>query len=106
MTLAQNIHLFWLLLPWLLSGFTFAVMYLAGNKDIRAWYVGLFAQVLWIIFDIHLSQWGLTPIGFALVFVYVRNIMSWSGFKWSEYLYTLRHGYGYRIKDWRASDES
>ena len=52
-------------------------MVLAGNKDIRAWYVGLGAQVLWITFSITSEAWGLLPLAVALVFIYTRNIFKY-----------------------------
>ena len=71
--------MFWDIIPWVLSVLTLVTMVMAGNKDIRAWYIGLFAQFIWVAFDIHFAAWGLLPLSFALFYVYVRNIWKWSG---------------------------
>ena len=69
--------MFFTLLPWLLSALTFITMYLAGNKDIRGWYIGLFAQIFWLVFDIHAGAWGLIPVCLGLSVIYVQNIYKW-----------------------------
>lgn len=66
--------LFLTVLPWLLSGITLVVMVLAGNKDVRAWYIGLVGQALWITFSVTSEAWGLMLLSIALVFIYTRNI--------------------------------
>jgi hypothetical protein len=49
-------------------------MYLAGNHDRRAWYVGLFSQVIWGVFIWKFKAYGLLPLSVSLVFMYIRNI--------------------------------
>lgn len=56
-------------------------MWLAGNKDIRGWYAGIFIQFLWIVFDISYEAYGLLPLSLALVVIYARNIEKW---KWAQ----------------------
>lgn len=66
------------IIPLLLSLFTLLGMWLAGNKDRRAWVVGLFNQFLWITFAVMFEAWGLLPLSLALVIVYARNLIRWS----------------------------
>ena len=64
-------------LPWVLSCLTLATMWLAGSKNIWAWYIGIPSQGLWLILDIHYQAWGLIPIAVALTFIYARNLRAW-----------------------------
>lgn len=66
------------ILPLLLSLFTLIGMWLAGNKDRRAWIVGLGNQFLWITFALMFKAWGLLPLSLALIVVYTRNLIRWS----------------------------
>lgn len=71
------ITVFFTILPWLLSLLTGVVTWLAGDHDIRAWYVGIAAQFFWIAFDIHTHAYGLLPIGGMLFYIYMRNLLAW-----------------------------
>lgn len=68
---------FWILLPWVMSVGTLGTMYLAGNKTLKAWYLGLGNQVLWLAFIIHTGAWGLLPTLVGMVIIYTRNILKW-----------------------------
>lgn len=65
-------------LPLITSTLTVYNMYLAGNKDRRAWILGLFNQILWLAFIISFKAWGLLPLTVALTFMYSRNLIKWS----------------------------
>lgn len=52
-------------------------MVLAGNKDQRAWGIGLAGQVLWAIWIVSAGAWGLMPSCLALTYVYARNYWKW-----------------------------
>ena len=65
-------------LPYLLSAITIYSMLLAGNKRKGAWAVGLVNQLLWLIWIILTSTWGLLPMNIALWLVYGRNYLKWS----------------------------
>lgn len=54
--------------------FTLTTMWLAGNGDRRAWYVGLASQCVWGLFIFTFAAWGLLPLSVCLVVVYIRNI--------------------------------
>lgn len=65
------------IIPLLTSIFTILGMWLAGNHDHRAWYVGIANQGLWLTFIIMFHAWGLLPLLTALLFVYTRNLIRW-----------------------------
>lgn len=62
-------------LPLAASCVTLVVMWLAGNNDRRAWWVGLGGQTIWLSFIVVFAAWGLLPLSVALVGVYTRNIV-------------------------------
>ena len=64
-------------LPYLLSLITIYSMVLAGNKKRGAWFVGLVNQLLWLIWIVLSSAWGLLPMNIALWYVYGRNYIKW-----------------------------
>jgi hypothetical protein len=66
---------FWL--PWLMSAITIYTMVLAGNKDTKAWVIGLVNQILWATFIWLTAAWGLIPMNIAMVIVYYRNATKW-----------------------------
>lgn len=65
------------LIPLATSIMTLVGMWLAGNKDPRAWMVGLANQVLWFTFIVMFAAWGLLPLMVALIIVYSRNLVRW-----------------------------
>jgi hypothetical protein len=67
-----------LLLPWLLSANTIAVMWLAGSKRSLALVLGLTGQAGWIAFAILYAAWGLLPLSIVLIAVYGRNLHRWT----------------------------
>ena len=69
---------FWDLLPWLLSLLTGVTMWLAGNKDKRAWIIGIVAQFFWVAFDIQVGAYGLLPVSVMLFVIYGRNLREWT----------------------------
>ena len=69
---------FWDLLPWLLSLLTGVTMWLAGNKDKRAWIIGIVAQFFWGAFDIQGGAYGLLPVSVMLFVIYGRNLREWT----------------------------
>lgn len=52
-------------------------IYLAGSKNIIGWVVGLFAQILWIIFALTTGQYGFLLSAAAYGSVYARNYIRW-----------------------------
>lgn len=65
-------------LPWLLSTITIWMTLLAGNKHPKAWLIGLFNQLLWLIWICVAGAWGLLPMNIALWVVYGRNHLKWN----------------------------
>lgn len=65
------------LIPLATSVVTLVGMWLAGNKDPRAWIVGLANQVLWLAFIVLFGAWGLLPLLVSLVVIYTRNLIKW-----------------------------
>lgn len=65
-------------LPWLLSVITIYMTVLAGNKSKNAWLIGLFNQLLWLIWIVVTGAWGLVPMNIALWIVYARNHFKWA----------------------------
>ena len=64
-------------LPYLLSAMTIYSMLLAGNKRRGAWLVGLFNQLLRLVWIVLSASWGLLPMNLALWIVYGRNYLKW-----------------------------
>lgn len=64
-------------LPWLLSVLTIYMTFLQGEKHQSAWIVGLFNQVLWLLFAVTTHTWGLLPLNAALWYLYIRNFIKW-----------------------------
>ena len=65
--------LFFLILPWIMSLITITTLWLAGDKKLLAWKLGLFNQILWSLFIYDTGQYGLIPMTIAVTFVYIRN---------------------------------
>jgi hypothetical protein len=52
-------------------------IYLAGKKNKLGWAVGVFAQLMWIIYAIVTKQYGFIISALAYGFVYYKNFASW-----------------------------
>jgi hypothetical protein len=50
---------------------------LAGKKMKAGWAIGLFAQILWIIYALVTHQWGFVVSALAYGAVYARNYYMW-----------------------------
>lgn len=67
MTLAQ-------LLPWLLSAYTLAAMFVAGGRPRVGWTLALAGQPLWFAYSWAADAWGFLPLNVGLTIVYYRNL--------------------------------
>lgn len=67
-----------IIIPYFLSAITLYNMFLAGNKNKKAWLVGLFNQFLWLVWIILTSAWGLLPMNIGLWIMYYRNHIKWN----------------------------
>lgn len=65
------------LLPWLMSALTLYMTFLQGNKNPVGWLVGLFNQILWLLFICITETWGLLPLNLGLWYLYIRNWLKW-----------------------------
>lgn len=65
-------------LPWLLSGLTAWMMFLAGDNNPRAWLLGLGTQALWLVWICAASAWGLLPMNLLMWWACARNYRKWS----------------------------
>jgi len=65
-------------IPYILSALTILMFFLAGNKNKYTWMVGLFNQMLWLMWIILSGTWGLLPMNIALWIIYFRNHIKWN----------------------------
>jgi hypothetical protein len=66
-------------MPFFLSSITIWMNLMAGNKHPRAWLVGLFGQLCWLVWILISgpAMYGFLPMNFALWIVYFRNHLKW-----------------------------
>lgn len=50
---------------------------IAGRKNAWGWFIGLSAQVLWIIYALATVQYGFILSALAYGFVYAQNFVRW-----------------------------
>ena len=76
----ERIEMQWIrdYLPWLLSAVTIYMTVLAGNRHPKAWAFGLLNQLLWLVWIVASSTWGMLPMNLALWVVYGRNHLKWN----------------------------
>ena len=65
------------ILPWSLSAFGILMIYLAGNKNPLAWFIGLGNQCCWVIWIVVTQNWGLLPQSSVLIVLMIRNAVKW-----------------------------
>lgn len=54
-----------------------AGIYLAGRKSKWGWGLGLFAQILWVVFALTTAQYGFILTAVAYGAVYGKNLYQW-----------------------------
>lgn len=52
-------------------------IYMAGKKNAWGWFIGLSAQVLWIVFAVVTGQYGFIASALAYGFIYGKNWLAW-----------------------------
>ena len=62
---------------WLLMIVGVTGLWLAGRKLWWAWLVGIFSEVLWIVYAIVTRQYGFIAFAIAYMIVFGRNAISW-----------------------------
>jgi hypothetical protein len=70
-------HLIITYLPYLLSTITIYQVFLAGNKNVHAWIIGIGNQVLWLTWILVSQNYGLLPMNVAMWVLYTRNHFKW-----------------------------
>ena len=75
------LHIIINIFPWIISILTIWMMVDIGNKNIRGWYVGLFTQVLWTIWQVVIGARGFALLNIVMYFVCARNIYIWKSEK-------------------------
>jgi len=63
---------------WVLTAVGVFGLFLAGRRVWWAWFVGLGAQSLWLIYAIVTDQWGFIVSAFAYGWVYAKNGIAWT----------------------------
>lgn len=66
-------------LVWASGGLTLVSLYLAGRKSALTWPVGLAAQVVWVLWALHIHSIGLLVFELVYAGVVVRNLVLWGG---------------------------
>jgi hypothetical protein len=62
-------------LEWMLSIQAAIMLWMMGNADYRGPIVGLFGQILWIVFALYTKHYGLLPGILMFTIVHARNFM-------------------------------
>jgi len=65
------------MIPWLLSVNTVALTFLVGRKSTLGWMLGVAGQLVWALFIITRSEWGLVPMWVGLTTAYTWNLIKW-----------------------------
>jgi hypothetical protein len=64
-------------MAWILSFTSATMLWLMGNKSKWGPRVGIANQILWLIYAIHIQQWGLIPGVILYAIVHIRNMIEW-----------------------------
>lgn len=62
---------------WLFLAMGLMVNYLTGKKKKIGWALGVFSQIFWYWFAIHLHQWGFIVAATLYGSIYARNWWLW-----------------------------
>jgi hypothetical protein len=62
---------------WVLTGMGLVGLWLAGQKNVWGWAVGLAAQPFWITYAVVTDQYGFVVSGLAYGLVYAKNFVWW-----------------------------
>lgn len=65
-------------MPFFMSAITLWMTFMAGNKHPKAWLIGLFNQVLWLVWIVLSQSWGLLPMNIGMWILYRRNHLKWA----------------------------
>jgi len=52
-------------------------MYLLSRQILEGLYIGVVAQVLWVLFIYYNEAWGLIPLNIALWYICITGIIKW-----------------------------
>lgn len=66
---------------WILAALGVTTMFFVGRNKWWAWSIGIFTELLWIIYSIITEQYGFIVASLAYIIVYFRNTISWRKFE-------------------------
>jgi hypothetical protein len=64
-------------MDWILSIVSMVMLWMMGNKNKYAPFIGIIAQVLWIYYAISLKQYGLLVGTIGYLVIHIRNAVKW-----------------------------
>lgn len=62
---------------WLLALLGLFGLWLAGNRNMWAWRIGIAVQVLWVAYALTTRQWGFIASALGYAGVNLRNLLKW-----------------------------
>lgn len=65
-------------MPWCLSVVTLYMTFMAGNKHPKAWLIGIFNQLFWLLWIYLSNSWGFLPMNIGMWVMYYRNHVKWN----------------------------
>ncbi len=66
------------IIQWVLALLSIIMIWKMGNKSRSGPIIGLFSQILWIIYTISTEQWGLLVSALVFTYVHARNAYLWN----------------------------
>lgn len=65
-------------LPWFMSIFSIAALWLAGNKWKHAWKFYFVNEIIWFTWIVISATWGFMPLCLFTMYVAIRNNKLWN----------------------------
>lgn len=65
-------------MPWVMSVTTLATNWLAGNKWLHTYKIGMANQAIWFAWVFMSHNYGFLPLNLFLTFIYYRNDRRWA----------------------------
>jgi hypothetical protein len=65
-------------MPWVLSCLGIGRKWLLGEKNRWGWALGIFTQLLWLVWMWKATTWGFLPLFIVGMVMNVRNFIKWS----------------------------
>ena len=64
-------------MPWFMSAMTILMSWMAGNKSLHAWAIGIANQAMWAGYSVATEQYGFLLATAFLTLTYARNWWKW-----------------------------